>query len=45
MERIIIEQIDFFLPIWRMCGWFMLGFIIGRIAAVLENDKNNPTVG
>lgn len=41
IERIILEQIDFFIPIWKICGWFLLGFIFGRIATLIEQDKNN----
>lgn len=40
LERIILEQIDFFIPIWQTIGWFLLGVLIGRILTLLEQDKN-----
>lgn len=42
IEKIILQQIDIILPLWRIAGWFLLGFVFGRIAHIFEEDKNKP---
>jgi hypothetical protein len=42
MEKIFLESVDLLLPIWRICGWFLLGFIFGRIASIIDENKKNP---
>lgn len=43
IQTIILQQIDIILPLWRIGGWFILGFVLGRIAHIFEVDKNKPT--